>query len=193
MPTDPQDLQQRIARIGANDLVRGFNLSAVFGVVEEHAGTAAAEELRAPIGKRVLGFFNYPAADFLRVAYRAVDLIEPQYGSTDAAFRALGTAVARSLIETSVGKTLLNFLRGRPPEELVRHIPAAYGMAVTFGERVVLPAEARAAKLIFKNELLPAAYHEGVVATGFTAAGFDVVVEGLITPNGDCELLVRWR
>lgn len=192
MPTDPQDLERRIALATDDDLVRGFNFGAIFALVEKHVGPGAAEELRAPLGKRVLGFFDYPAAEFLRVAFRAADLLEPHFGCVDAAFRAMGEAASRALMGTSVGRTLISFMRGNPPDQALRHMPMAYGMAVSFGERTVVPMGECSARIVFKNELMPPAYHEGVMRAGLDEVGLPAIVEGLSTGPSECELIVRW-
>lgn len=192
MPTDKLELERRISLTTADDQVRGFNFGAVLDLVEQHAGASVAARMREPLGKRVLGFFNYPAADFLRLTYAAADALEPTFGSVDAAFREMGQASANALLASTVGKTLMNFLKGTPPDQLIRHTPTAYGMSVSYGTRTVTSLDAQSAKLIFKNDLMPAPFHVGVIISGMASVGLRANVEGMSTSLDSSELMVRW-
>lgn len=192
MPTDKQELERRVALTTAQHQVRGFNFTAVLSLVEKKVGAPTARELGAPAGRRFLSFFNYPAADFLRLTFHAADALETTYGGVDRALRALGEATSRALLETTVGRTLVNFARGSVPHQVFKHTPTAYGMAVTFGERTVLQLDERRSKLIILGDMRPASLHEGIVAAGLSATGVQAHITSTSTGLDSCELLLDW-
>ncbi|MBX5484811.1 MAG: DUF2378 family protein [Myxococcaceae bacterium] len=192
MPTDKEELARRIALARADHLVRGFNFVAVLELVKEHAGAAAANGLQAPLGPRVLPFFNYPAAEFLRLTYAAADLLEPVFRSVDAAFTAMGRAAAWALVDSAAGKMLLRLVRGAPPDVLVRHAPTAYGMAASHVTLAVKDLEQTSAKLELTSDLMPVAFHLGILSAGLEAVGLDACVEGREVGPSSVEFRVRW-
>lgn len=192
MPTDKLELERRVALTSPDYLVRGFNFAAVLGLVEKHRGADAAHALRGPIGKRVLGFFNYPAADFIRIALHAADLLEAPLGSVDAAFGAMGEACANSLLATTVGKTLVNFVRGGNSPQILKHVNTAYAMSQTYGERVLTVLDERTARLEFRGDPVPAPFHQAVLVTGLAAVGVNVLVTAEARALDRVECTVQW-
>lgn len=192
MPTDKLELEKRVALTSPDYQVRGFNFSTVLALVEKYEGAQAATRLRGTLGRRLLGFFNYAAADYLRVLFEGADLLEGHVGGSPAAMRLMGATAARALLDTTVGTTLLNFLRGSDPMQMLKHLPTGYSIALSFGERTVVQVEDSAAQVIFEHDPLPLAYHEGVLGAGLDAVGLRCAIEGTSISLEACQFLVRW-
>jgi uncharacterized protein (TIGR02265 family) len=79
MPSDKNDLAQRIAICKPEDTVRGFIFKSVYGLVEQRMGNAGVDRLlqQLRVNKLPVDFFSYPLADFLRLLYTAADMLEP--------------------------------------------------------------------------------------------------------------------
>ena len=87
MPADRRDLEARLAAATPDDTVRGLIFNAVFSVVSEALGDAAARACD-PSGKGGrIDFFTHPVADFLRTCWDAADLLEPALGGPESFFR----------------------------------------------------------------------------------------------------------
>src|SRR5690349_12659520 len=112
MPSlNSQECTQRMGLAPETATVRGLIFNAVFKLVEQHRGAAAAAELRAKIAKKPLvDFFSYPARDFLQVLFEAGELLAPQYGSPQAAIRACGAAAVGGFFQSGVGRTLTTII-----------------------------------------------------------------------------------
>src|SRR4051794_12843237 len=108
MPANPAELTRRISVSTAADTVRGMIFQGALDAVREQLGDAASAECLAQTGrKKFVDFFSYPVGDYLKLAWRAVDLLEPKLGSLDAGFFLLGQRAVQNFLAAGVGKTLL--------------------------------------------------------------------------------------
>ena len=87
MPSDKNDLAQRVALCQPGDTVRGFIFKAVYGRVELRVGSAGLDRMlgRLRLHKRPMDSFSYPLVDFLRLLYEGADRFGPREGAVEAA------------------------------------------------------------------------------------------------------------
>ncbi len=186
------ELAQRLAVVTAGDTIRGLAFNALLRVVRERLGEGPATGLRAPYFQRVpVDFFPYPARDFLQMLFTAADLLEPAYGSPEAALRAVGRATTDSFFQTGVGRTL-SALIGRDVARLFSSAATAYATVVTHGTREVTPLGERRLRLVFKGDMQPVPYHEGMLAAGLGVIGVQGSVRGRAIGYNSGEYLVEW-
>src|SRR5688572_6553 len=109
--TAVQEREQRMEIAPEGATVRGLIFNAVFKLVTEQLGEAAATELRSTISKKPLvDFFSYPVRDFMHVLYGAGERLAPRYGSVEAGIRACGAAAIGGFFQSNVGRTLTHII-----------------------------------------------------------------------------------
>ncbi len=170
-----EELDRRLAAATPRDTVRGVIFNATFEVLVELAGKPAAPACD-PRGKgRRHEFFSYPVADYLRLAWAAVDRLAVA-GDRDAAFRQLGDRAARRWLSSPLAAALVAFT-GKDPRRLVANVATGYRNVVSYGTRTVDWVAGRHARLAFRRDFLVPAFHCGVIASALevTCGGaFDV-------------------
>lgn len=168
MPVDRTDLARRLQAATPDETTRGLNFNTVFALVEERLGPAAAKSLD-PQGKgHRVDFFSYPIAEYLGVAWEAVDRLEPAAGAVDEAFRALGRRTVTGFLGSLLGKTAFA-MAGRDPRRVLASGPAGYRAAVGYGERRVEFLGERHARMVFVRDFMPACFHAAVLETALAA------------------------
>src|SRR4051812_40437367 len=116
MPTDRAELERRLAVFRPKDRVRGVFFNVVFKLVEKQSGDGAVAKVKpATLPEKLSDLQSYPATDFARMLYDAADLLEPKYGSVEAALRACGEAGVDSFAATGAGSLFLNILGRADP------------------------------------------------------------------------------
>ena len=162
MPVDRADLEQRIAAATPADTSRGLNFNTLFHLVRERLGEDAAKRCDpAGRGSRI-DFFSYPVAEYLRALAPAIEKLGPLLGGADGVLDELGRRTGGGFLSSALGKTILT-LAGRDPRRLVSSGPAAYRGAVSYGERTVEWLGDKHARMVFKRDFMPPAFHRGVV------------------------------
>ena len=149
------------------DTVRGLFFSGLFSLVKKHGGDPALRRCEQLLGDRRLegsfvSFSSYPAADFLRVAHAASQVLAPRLGGPESTARQLGLATVRDFLESMTGKSMLA-QAGSSPRRLLSNIAAAYRAVVSFGERKVTMRGDKAALLSFKRDFMPPPHTEGIL------------------------------
>jgi uncharacterized protein (TIGR02265 family) len=138
MPSDKNDLAQRVALCQPGDNVRGFIFKSVYGLVEQRLGSPGIEQMleQLRIHRTLIDFFSYPAADFLRMLYTATDVLEPYYPSTEAAMRACGASTVTGFFKSYVGNTLVRLISGGDdPRRALSTVQTVYATLVRYGAR----------------------------------------------------------
>lgn len=157
------DLDRRLAAATPRDTVRGVIFNATFDLLAELAGKPAAPACD-PRGKgRRYEFFSYPVADYLRVAWAAVDRLAAG-GDCDAVFRDIGARASRRWLATPLGVALVAFT-GADPRRLVSNVASGYRNVVSYGTRTVEWISERHARIAFRRDFLVPAFHCGVIAS----------------------------
>jgi uncharacterized protein (TIGR02265 family) len=168
MPTDPQDLKRRLAAATDADTTRGLNFNTVFSLVGEELGDAAAKDcdpLRR--GSRV-DFFSYPIQDYLRITWAAVDRLEQRLGGVEPVFKELGRRTISGFLTSVLGRTVFA-VAGRDPRRVLAAGPGGYRSAVSYGERHVEWVGDKQARMVFRRDFMPFAFHVGVIEAALLA------------------------
>jgi uncharacterized protein (TIGR02265 family) len=193
MPADPKDLAARVVAATPADTSRGLNYASVFRLLRDHLGEAAARECD-PLGRGSrIDFFKYPIAEYLALAWNAVNRLEGAAGGVEAAFEMLGRRTIQDHLESVLGRTLYA-IAGRDPRRMVTNIPAGYRATVSYGERAVEWLGERHARVTFRRDFMPPAFHVGVMRAGIAGMGArDPLVVGRPTGFLDAEFEVSWQ
>lgn len=166
MPSDKTELAQRIALCKPEDTVRGFIFKAVYGLVESRVGSAGVDRLMVQlrVHKMPVDFFSYPAADFLRMLFAAVDILEPHFPSVDATFRACGASTVTGFFRSYVGNTLMKLISGGDdPKRALSTVGTVYSTLVSYGAREFRDLGGKRGLIVFRNDMQPALFHEGAL------------------------------
>jgi uncharacterized protein (TIGR02265 family) len=193
MPADRADLERRLAECRDEDTTRGLNFNRLFDLVRDHLGEDAARACD-PQGKAArIDFFSYPVKEYLQVAWYAADRLEPKLGSVDAVWLELGRRTVTGFLGSALGKTI-TALTGRDPRRFIAAGPAGYRSAVSYGERTVEWKGEKAARMTFRRDFMPPAFHRGVIAAALAASDAkDPRIEGRATGVLDSEYELRWE
>ena len=195
MPSDKSELAQRIALTRPEHTVRGFIFNSVLALVSQRAGSEAVTRLTDQVKlKKPIDFFSYPAGDFLRLLYAAVDVLEPYYGSVNDTFRACGAATVTGFFESHVGNTLTKLVGRGDPKRAFASTPTVYRTLVSYGTHEYEALEGRRLKIVFRGDMQPMQFHEGSLRAALMAVGGgeQSVVEGTARALDHAEFLVRW-
>ena len=166
MPSDKNDLAQRVALCQPGDTVRGFIFKAVYGRVELRVGSAGLDRMlgRLRLHKRPMDSFSYPLVDFLRLLYEGADLLEPHEGSVEAAWRSCGVAAVTGFLKSYVGHSLMRFISGGDdPRRALSTVQSVYSTVVSFGARDYQDLGQQRALITFRQDVQPVAFHEGAM------------------------------
>ena len=193
MPADRRDLEQRLAATTDADTSRGLNFNRLFDLVREQLGDEAARACDPQRKASRTDFFSYPVAEYLRIAWDAVGRLEPVLGGADAVFEELGRRTVTGFLSSVLGRTLFT-LAGRDPRRFVSAGPAGYRSAVSYGERSVEWLGDRRARMVFKRDFMPPAFHRAVILAGLGASDAKAPrVEAKATGLLDSEYDVTWE
>ncbi|HSP80533.1 MAG TPA: TIGR02265 family protein, partial [Myxococcaceae bacterium] len=165
MPSDKNDLAQRLAVCKTDDTVRGFIFKAVYQMVEERAGGAAVERMmqQLRVHKMPVDFFSYPVADFLRLIYLAADVLEPQCGSPEEGLRACGACTVTGFFKSYVGNTLVKLIGMNDPKRLFGSVQTVYSTLVSYGTREYEDLGPGRIRLTYRGDMQPIYFHEGAL------------------------------
>ncbi|HEX5745978.1 MAG TPA: DUF2378 family protein [Archangium sp.] len=165
MPSDKNDLAQRIAICKPEDTVRGFIFKAVYGLVEQRVGSAGTDRMlqQLRINKMPVDFFSYPAADFLRMLYTAADVLEPQYPTTEDAIRACGASTVTGFFKSYVGNTLMKLVGVGDPKRVFSSVDTIYSTLVSYGKRSYEDLGESRLRLHYRGDMQPIYFHEGAL------------------------------
>jgi uncharacterized protein (TIGR02265 family) len=192
-PSVVQEREQRMEIAPEGATVRGLIFNAIFKLVTQNLGEAAAVELRATIAKKPLvDFFSYPVRDFIQVLYGAGELLAPRYGSVEQAIKACGAAAIGGFFQSSVGKTLTHIIGKGDPKRLLSSSPTAYGTAVSYGQREYNALGERRVRLYFRGDMQPVEFHQGLLEEALRAVGCPGRVDVNKVSLEEAEYLIEW-
>ncbi len=165
---DLGELDRRARAVRAADKVQGLLFNAVLDAVVRYAGPIAEPAVRGATGEEAFDDSTaYPAAAFLNLLWKASEAIAPMSAGIDQAFAELGAACMERLLQTP---------RGRE----IDVAPAADGQALLAvplklldrlaqpGARTVQGATRKSANLLFKGDVLPPPFHQGLLRHALT-------------------------
>jgi len=168
VPADRADLKLRLAAATATDTSRGLNYTTLFALVRDHLGDAAAREVDV-LGKGArVDFFSYPIAEYLQTAWNALDALTPGFGSTEAVLHELGRRTVSGFLASMIGRTAFT-MAGKDPRRLLSNIGPSYRTAVSYGERRAEFQGPCQARVTFRRDFMPPAFHAAVLLTALQA------------------------
>jgi uncharacterized protein (TIGR02265 family) len=169
MPVDRGEFEQRIAACRDTDTSRGLNFNRLFDLARDHMGEEIARDCD-PQGKATrTDFFSYPVAEYLKAAWSVADRLEPRLGSVDAVWTELGRRTVRGFLSSVLGRTIFA-IAGRDPRRIVSAGPSGYRSAVSYGERKVEWRGEKAARMTFRRDFMPPAFHRAVILAALEAS-----------------------
>jgi uncharacterized protein (TIGR02265 family) len=191
---DTKDLAMRLEQATAADTAKGMFFNGALSAVERALGPEARERCRKASGERSwVDFFSYPISGFLKLSFAAAELLTPELGAYDKAFRNLGQQAAEDLLATSVGKTLLN-LAGGDPQRMLSSLPTAYKTAVSYGDRKAEAAGDKHCVVVMIRDFMPHPYQEGVLQGFIHAMGIShAEVKGRRIAQLDANYDISWE
>ena len=195
MPSNKTELAQRLALCKPEDTVRGFIFKAVYALVEQRAGSAGVDRLMGllRVHKMPVDFFSYPAADFLRMLFAAVDILEPHYPSVDATFRACGASTVTGFFKSYVGNTLMKLISGGDdPRRALSTVSTVYSTLVSYGLREFRDLGNKKGLIVFRNDMQPALFHEGSLTEVLLVLCGRGKVEGSTVTLNHSEYALDW-
>ena len=159
---DVRELEARIAGTTPQDMVRGLFFNALYGKVLRTLGARAEPALKGALlePKDWVDQLAYPTAEFLRLLWKAVELLSPSLGGAEAAFHAVGEACLEAMVRSPLGAPL-EALPAGSVQELLKPILKSLEPMLAPGRRLVSEASARKALIVFKEDVLPVQIYEG--------------------------------
>jgi uncharacterized protein (TIGR02265 family) len=195
MPSDKSELAQRIAICKPEDNVRGFIFKAVYGLVEQQAGSAGMSRLQQQlrVNKVPVDFFSYPAADFLRLLYTAVDVLEPRYPTTQDTFRACGASTVTGFFSSYVGNTLMKLVGLGDPKRVFSSVDTIYSTLVSYGKRSFEDLGESRIRLHYRGDMQPIYFHEGALTEALKVLRGNGKATGHAVALDYGEYILEWR
>ena len=192
MRADAGELKRRIEAATPRDTVRGLVFNATFALVGEIAGAPAACAIDPGARARRHEFFSYPVADYLRVLWAAVPVLEPHLGPPDRVFWEIGRRFAMRWFASSLGR-VLSVISGGDPRRALDHAPVAYRHMVSYGVCTVGWVSERHARIVIERDLLVPPFHGGSVSRALLDLGrVDAQVEARETGSLGTVLDATW-
>ncbi|MFL5354512.1 TIGR02265 family protein [Archangium sp.] len=194
MPSDKRDLAQRVALCKPEDTVRGFIFKSVYGLVEQRSGSAGMDRMlqQQRLKKMPVDFFSYPAADFLRMLYTAVDVLEPLYPSLEDAFRACGASTVTGFFGSYVGNTLMKLVGLGDPKRVFSSVDTIYSTLVSYGTRSCEDLGDNRLRLHYRGDMQPIYFHEGALTQALLVLRGNGKVTGRAVALDHGEYLLEW-
>jgi serine/threonine-protein kinase len=193
---DKQELELRISGTQPTDTMHGLFFAAVESVVLRTVGPmgepAMKEALENP--KAWVDSLTYPTGEFLRLLWRAVELIAPHSGGVEETFTALGVSCMQALVRSPLGKPLEQ-LSAAPggPVTLAAPLMATLQPMISPGERKVIGNTANASIVVFKEEVLPIQFYTGMFTAAFEKLrGAGISCKWEKTAASRIEMTISW-
>ncbi|MCC6332660.1 MAG: DUF2378 family protein [Myxococcales bacterium] len=160
---DQRELEARIAGTSPADVMRGMFFNALIAAVLRLIGASAEPQLRkaAKEPRAYVDSLSYPTPEFLRMLWKAVELLAPKRRSVDDAFEQLGHYTMDALLRSPFGKSLEG-LKAGGPRALFKPLLATLNPMIAPGHRLVAESDDSSAKLVFKEEVLPIQVYIGL-------------------------------
>ncbi|HEY0094590.1 MAG TPA: TIGR02265 family protein [Archangium sp.] len=167
--TVQQELEKRLATVGAKDTTRGFLFGSALDLVRTELGPDALKRCVEAAGSgNFTAFFSYPVTTFLKLTYAAAHELSDKHGGFDAAMQHLGMRVAPRFLESTTGKMLLSLV-GKEPRRLIDSMPSAYKTAWDHGNCSLTWTGSKSGRIDYVNAI-PGAYFAGSVMQILNAA-----------------------
>lgn len=193
MPSNKAELADRLAAARPGDSVRGLFFKTVFNLIEQHGGASALTAVRT--GELATDFWDvrsYPVQHFLTLLYRAADVLEAPLGPENTVFHACGeTGVTR--YSTGPGMLIFGIISRGDPQKLFAGAQMGYSAAVSYGSREYLTTGPRSGTLRVRRDMLPPAYHEGILTGSLKVLGLKGTVRATAHGIDRVDYDIQWE
>ena len=194
MPSSKTELARRLELAKPRDSIRGMFFNVIFDLVAQHHGQDGVRRIRSGnLALQLSDLASYPVTNFLNLLYATADELEPTLGDERKVFYLCGGASVRRFASTGAGSLLFNVLGRGDARKLLAGAAKGYATTVNYGSREFLSLGERQGKMIFKSDMVPPPYHEGVLTEGLRAAGFEGTVLSRALALDHAEYLISWR
>ncbi|MBL8958127.1 MAG: DUF2378 family protein [Myxococcaceae bacterium] len=192
---DKNELELRISGTQPSDTLRGLFFAAVESVVLRTVGPmgepAMKEALENP--KVWVDSLVYPTAEFLRLLWRAVELIAPHTGGVEETFTLLGVSCMQALVRSPLGRPLELLTGNGGGAGLAKPLMATLQPMIAPGERKEIGSTERSALVVFKEEVLPIQFYTGMLSAAFEKLrGVHISCKWEKTAASRIEMTVSW-
>ncbi len=172
---DHEELEARVAATQPTDTVHGVLFNALISAVLRSLGAAAEPKVRRAGGgaeKVWVDSLAYPTGDFLRMLWRAVELLAPARRSVDEAFEHLGEYSMDAVLKSPFGRKLESF-KSVTPATVFKPLIQTLNPMIAPGQRVVTAVEepsvgsdhGGSVTIVFKEEVLPIQLYIGLFSS----------------------------
>jgi uncharacterized protein (TIGR02265 family) len=194
VPINQQDLDARLALASAAHTVKGAPFRSICAELQQSLPASATRDALLVTHKKAAWqeLASFPVTDYLRLAFSAAALLEPQAGSFDAAMTLLGFKVSDAFLKSVVGRVAVMMASGKTPLDILAYAPATYAPVSNYGKRTFARLGPGEAVFRVREDYLPAAYHLGVIRCGMGINGHMPTVEVRSLSLLECDVVVRW-
>jgi uncharacterized protein (TIGR02265 family) len=195
LSSDTSELVRRLELVQPVHTVRGLAFNAILSLVGQQAGEEASARLARQVGsRRPIDFFSYPASDFTRLLYAAVEALAPQLGPPQEVLRACGAACLNHFFYSStVGRALAKIIGQRDPLRAFSNTSIAYATLVNYGTHECKVLGPRQLRLVFRGDMQPASFHEGTLSAALQVTGVRGTVVSTVHGLDHAEFLLEWE
>lgn len=189
-----EELQQRLAALGATHSMRGLFFNSVLEVVRLLGDASAVERCLEVAGEsRFVDFFSYPTHAYIRMLYTAAGLLGDRYGGFEGTLREMGSRTILKFLASAAGRAVRAVV-DRNPRRVVQNIPVVHGMVVKGGTCSLKWVGATSGILVIEGVSAPAPFIEGALQSLFDATN---VVGAKVSSRQlaplDVEFTVSWE
>lgn len=158
-----QDLERRRKFVTPEHTVRGMFYRGMLESYRELGDEALVRRSLAASGhERFVDFFSYSIHVQFELIRTALPTLAEHFGSGEAALRQVGRRSTSDFLGSVTGRAMLMMAHGRP-RLMIDHMPAAYRVAVSFGEMKVVWAGPQQGSLLVDTSFLPAPVYAGML------------------------------
>jgi uncharacterized protein (TIGR02265 family) len=190
------NLRERAEKASPEAQCLGVYFSASVEFVRHELGDGEADALLQSglVPKRVVPLLKYPVASLLQLIAAASERLVRAGFNEQKAIHAVGQGIAKTYLETPMGKVLV-MANGGNANRILTHVPAAYYTTFTFGDRRYARRADNAGEMSFRGDLLGSTMTEGIFQAGMKlSAGVDMKID-LVDESANCvdfRLVMHW-
>jgi uncharacterized protein (TIGR02265 family) len=136
---------------------------------------------------------TYPTAEFLRLLWKAVELLAPHAGGVEETFTLLGDACMKALVRSPLGRPLEQLAGTGEARSLTVPLVATLQPMISPGERKVIGGTEASATIVFKEEVLPIQFYTGMLTAAFEKLrGVQIACKWEKTAASRVEMTLSW-
>jgi eukaryotic-like serine/threonine-protein kinase len=165
-----EELEARIISVSKHDVTQGTFFNALLTATMKLAGTASEPRVRraAKEPKQYVDALSYSTSDFLRMLWKAVELVAPKQKNVEVAFEQIGVSMMEALLSSPFGRSLES-LQKQGAKALLKPLINTLNPMIQPGKRLVSDLNEKNALIVFKEEVIPIQLYIGIFRSVFKA------------------------